>query len=190
MHAEEPDTGLWLTVRRKVCGALGKVSALFQRGLTQVRMRGVELIMIIGLKAVDDWSQSHGHVSRSCLRVQSCSRAHQNHGLARVSTGGTSPPLPSSKAPLVTRRCLWSALHKNFVLWQDVFARLELHTRLVLCRMQDVCAGGLIAQPFRVVDCTQDIYEGLEDDERVVAMHQAAEVFDPETEHVYKYLQV
>eukprot|EP00955_Chlamydomonas_euryale_P000604 6726-Chlamydomonas_euryale.AAC.1 len=37
---------------------------------------------------------------------------------------------------------------------------------------------------------TQDVHEGLEDDARVVRMHQAAEIFDPETEHVYKYLQV
>ena len=27
-------------------------------------------------------------------------------------------------------------------------------------------------------------------DERVIRMHQAAEIFDPETEMVYKYLQV
>ncbi|KAG1662841.1 hypothetical protein FOA52_010632 [Chlamydomonas sp. UWO 241] len=37
---------------------------------------------------------------------------------------------------------------------------------------------------------SQDVHAGLEDDERVVRMHQAAEIFDPETEHVYKYLQV
>lgn len=36
----------------------------------------------------------------------------------------------------------------------------------------------------------QDVHENLEDDEIVVAMHQAAELFDPETEHVFKYLQV
>ena len=32
--------------------------------------------------------------------------------------------------------------------------------------------------------------QGIETDERVVLMHQAAEIFEPQTEHVYKYLQV
>lgn len=33
-------------------------------------------------------------------------------------------------------------------------------------------------------------HKDIEDDARVVAMHQAAEIFEPETEMVYKYLQV
>ncbi|GAX79284.1 hypothetical protein CEUSTIGMA_g6724.t1 [Chlamydomonas eustigma] len=36
----------------------------------------------------------------------------------------------------------------------------------------------------------QDIFEDIQHDQRVTAMHQAAELFDPETEMVYKYLQV
>ena len=40
--------------------------------------------------------------------------------------------------------------------------------------------------PITHPSCSQDIL----DDARVVAMHQAAEIFEPQTEMVYKYLQV
>lgn len=41
-----------------------------------------------------------------------------------------------------------------------------------------------------VLGLTFDVHAGVEDDERVMKIHQNAEVFDPHTEQVYKYLQV
>ncbi|GAX76202.1 hypothetical protein CEUSTIGMA_g3646.t1 [Chlamydomonas eustigma] len=39
-------------------------------------------------------------------------------------------------------------------------------------------------------DVTVDIHEDIDEDENIRTMHQAAEIFDPETEYAYKYLQM
>mmetsp|Transcript_17660 Transcript_17660/g.44470 ORF Transcript_17660/g.44470 Transcript_17660/m.44470 type:complete len:629 (-) Transcript_17660:305-2191(-) len=41
-----------------------------------------------------------------------------------------------------------------------------------------------------IYSMTVDVHEDVHKDEAVAAMHAGAEVFDPKTEHVYKYLQV
>lgn len=49
---------------------------------------------------------------------------------------------------------------------------------------------GITALRMAVHGLVQDVHENLEDDHRMVAMHQAAEIFEPRAELVFKYLQV
>lgn len=49
---------------------------------------------------------------------------------------------------------------------------------------------GITAFRMAVHGLVQDVHENLEDDQRMVAMHQAAEIFEPRAELVFKYLQV
>ncbi|KAJ9505596.1 hypothetical protein QJQ45_005922 [Haematococcus lacustris] len=59
-------------------------------------------------------------------------------------------------------------------------------------QVQDEAGAGWGARLYRrlVHSLTVDVHEDLHKDEAVAAMHSAAEVFDPRTEEVYKYLQV